>query len=69
MKELLDEFRGSPAVDRDALINALVELGNIGYTYDEIAEIDINPIIIAGNKPVVVDALVILNSSAKQKAG
>ena len=69
MKELLDEFRGSPAVDRDALINALVELGNIGYAYDEIAEIDINPIIIAGNKPVVVDALVILNTSAKQKAG
>ena len=69
MKDLLDEFRGSPAVDRDALINALVELGNIGYAYDEIAEIDINPIIIAGNKPVVVDALVILNTSAKQKAG
>ena len=64
MKELLDEFRGSPAVERDTLINALVEIGNLGFNNDEIAEIDINPVIICGNKPVVVDALVILNTTS-----
>ncbi|HPI88331.1 MAG TPA: acetate--CoA ligase family protein [Spirochaetota bacterium] len=64
MKELLDEFRGSPAVERDTLINALVAIGNLGFNNDEIAEIDINPVIICGNKPVVVDALVILNTTS-----
>ncbi|MDY6970140.1 MAG: acetate--CoA ligase family protein [Spirochaetota bacterium] len=61
--KLLDEFRGSPAVDRKALINALIGIGNLGLENDEIAEIDINPLIISGDKPVAVDALVILSNS------
>lgn len=60
MTKLLDEFRGSPAVDREALVSALVGLGEIGCRHEEIAEIDINPVIISGDKPVVVDALVVL---------
>lgn len=59
-KKLLDEFRGSPAIDRDALAKALVGIGDLGVKYDAIAEIDINPLIICGDKPVAADALVIL---------
>ncbi|MGA2781034.1 MAG: acetate--CoA ligase family protein [Smithella sp.] len=59
-KKLLGEFRGSPAVDREALAKALVGVGELGMKYDSIAEIDINPLIICGNKPVAVDALVVL---------
>jgi acetate---CoA ligase (ADP-forming) subunit beta len=59
-KDILDEFRGSPAVDRDALVNALVGLGNLAVTNPEIAEIDINPVIVHGNRPIAVDALVVL---------
>ncbi len=59
-KKILDEFRGSPAVDREALAKALVGVGELGMKYDSIAEIDINPLIISGNKPVAVDALVVL---------
>ena len=59
-KKLLGEFRGSPAVDREALAKALVGVGELGMKYDSIAEIDINPLIISGNKPVAVDALVVL---------
>jgi len=59
-KKLLDEFRGSPAVDREALAKALVGVGDLGMKYDSIAEIDINPLIISGNKAVAVDALVVL---------
>lgn len=59
-KKLLGEFRGSPAVDRKALVRALVGIGDLGARYDAIAEIDINPLIICGDKPVAVDALVIL---------
>lgn len=59
-KKLLGEFRGSPAVDREALAKALIGVGDLGVKYDSIAEIDINPLIVDGNKPVAVDALVVL---------
>ncbi|HUN56292.1 MAG TPA: acetate--CoA ligase family protein [Smithella sp.] len=59
-KKLLGEFRGSPAVDKDALANALVGVGDLGMKYDAIAEIDINPLIISGSEAVAVDALVVL---------
>jgi acetate---CoA ligase (ADP-forming) subunit beta len=59
-KKLLGEFRGSPAVDREALAKALIGVGELGMKYDSIAEIDINPLIICGDKPVAVDALVVL---------
>lgn len=59
-KKMLGEFRGSPAVDREALAKALVGIGELGMRCDSIAEIDINPLIISGNKPVAVDSLVVL---------
>ena len=59
-KKILGEFRGSPAVDREALAEALVGIGELGMSCDSIAEIDINPLIICGDKPVAVDALVVL---------
>ena len=59
-KKILGEFRGSPAVDREALAKALVGVGELGMSCDSIAEIDINPLIICGDKPVAVDALVVL---------
>ncbi len=59
-KKLLGEFRGSPPVDRNALAKALIGVGELGVKYDSIAEIDINPLIVCGDKPVAVDALVVL---------
>ena len=59
-KKLLGAFRGSPAVDKEMLAQALVGLSELINTYEEIAEVDINPIIINGDKPVAVDALVIM---------
>jgi acetyl-CoA synthetase (ADP-forming) len=47
-------------VDREALAKALVGVGELGMKYDSIAEIDINPLIICEDKPVAVDALVVL---------
>ncbi|MDD4241174.1 MAG: acetate--CoA ligase family protein [Smithellaceae bacterium] len=61
LAKLLDAFRGSPAVDRKALADALVEIGELGCRLNEIAEIDINPVIIRGSQPVIVDALMVLN--------
>ena len=58
--KMLNEFRGKPAVDKDLLVKILMNLGRIGLENPEVAEIDINPFIVSGNKPVAVDALVIL---------
>jgi len=60
MKKLLGEFRGAPAVDRRQLVRALVGIGDLALKHEEIAEIDINPLIILKDKPVAADALVIL---------
>jgi len=57
---LLEPFRGEPAVNRDRLAEILRNLGRIGLEIPEIAEIDINPLIVQGDLPVAVDALVVL---------
>lgn len=59
-KKLVDEFRGMPAVDSTALAGILQGVGFIALLHPEIAEIDLNPIIIAGSAPIVADALFVL---------
>lgn len=61
-KKLLDQFRGKPAVNREVLARALVNLGRIGLEVEAVAEIDINPMIIHEDTPVAVDALVVLRN-------
>jgi len=63
--ELLGSFRHMPAVNLEAMAALLAQVGNIGMLHPEIAEIDLNPIIISESEPVVVDALVILDAEAK----
>jgi len=59
-KELLGSFRGMPAADASALASILQAVGNIALLHPEIAEIDLNPIILAGPSPVAADALIVL---------
>ncbi len=59
-KKIFDEFRGEAPVDRDALADILIAIGNIGLEHDAVKEIDINPLIVSGSKPIAVDALVVL---------
>jgi acetyltransferase len=61
-KALLGVFRGLPAVDGPALAGILQTAGAIALLHPEIAEIDLNPVIIAGSKPVVADALFVLQA-------
>ena len=58
--KILGTVRGMEAVDLDILAQVLIDVGRIGLENDEIKEIDINPVIISGNKPVAVDALIVL---------
>jgi acetyl-CoA synthetase (ADP-forming) len=63
-KKLLGEFRGEPAVDRAALARVLEGLGRLGAERADIRSIDVNPLILSGTTPVVVDALVELEGDA-----
>jgi acetate---CoA ligase (ADP-forming) subunit beta len=60
-KKILEPFRGSPAVDREALAKVLMALGGIGLENEAVSEIDINPIKLIQGHPVAVDALVVLD--------
>lgn len=64
---ILDAVRGMARVDRAALARAIVGVGKAAAENPEIAEIDINPLIINGSKPVAVDGLVILKSDGGAK--
>jgi acetyl-CoA synthetase (ADP-forming) len=55
---ILGEFRGEPPVDRARLATILEALGRIGLERPEVLSIDVNPLILDGDRPVVVDALV-----------
>ena len=58
--QLLQEMRGMPAVDTTVLADILMKLGTVSLLHPEIAEIDINPLLISGSEPIAVDALIIL---------
>jgi acetyl-CoA synthetase (ADP-forming) len=64
-KAILGPFRGKEAVDRDLLAEILIAIGNIGMEHDAVKEIDMNPVIIQGSKPVVVDSLIVLGNGDK----
>ncbi|MEQ1787932.1 MAG: acetate--CoA ligase family protein [Acidimicrobiales bacterium] len=55
---LLDEVRGEPAVDRDALVDVLVALSGAAAADPTIRSADLNPLIVVEGLPVAVDALV-----------
>jgi acyl-CoA synthetase (NDP forming) len=59
-RKLLEEFRGMPPVKNDELAGILQAVGNISLLHPEIAEIDLNPIIISEARPVIADALIVL---------
>ena len=62
--KILDAIRGMDAVDREILSEMLINVGRIGTENDTIKEIDINPVIISGSRPIAVDALIVLESKS-----
>lgn len=55
---LLGEFRGEPAVDREALVQLLLALSALGERAPEVRSVDLNPLIVSEGAPIAVDALV-----------
>lgn len=66
-KDILGPVRRKAPADKQTLAKALVGLGSIGMEQDDVAEIDVNPLIITGDgAPIAVDALVVLKSNGEQ---
>lgn len=61
---ILDAVRGMKAVDTDSLCLSLMAVGQVALDHPDIAEIDVNPLIVRGDKPVAVDALIVLRPEA-----
>jgi acetyltransferase len=59
-KKLLGGFRGLPPLDKNAFAKVLVSLGDLGCNWENIDEIDINPLIVENGTPIAVDASIIL---------
>jgi acyl-CoA synthetase (NDP forming) len=63
-RALLDGARGQPAVSRQALVDVLLKVGGDSGLLltlgDEIAEADLNPVIVSAHGAVAVDARFIL---------
>ena len=59
-KRLLGPLRGLPRVDTDRLRDILLAVARLAADHPEIAEIDVNPLLVAGTHLVAADALVIL---------
>ncbi len=59
---LLAGLRGAPPADRAALVDAIVRIGHLAADHPEIAELDVNPLLVLpqGQGAVAVDARVIL---------
>jgi acetate---CoA ligase (ADP-forming) subunit beta len=57
-QRLLGEFRGEPAMDRDAVVDVLIALSCAAEAHTELVSADLNPVLLVDGAPVAVDALV-----------
>ncbi len=67
-KALLGPFRGQKAVDRDKLVAVFQAVARLAAEQPRIAEIDVNPLLIAGDSPVAADALIVLGGAEAPQA-
>jgi acetyl coenzyme A synthetase (ADP forming)-like protein len=63
---LLDGFRGAPRADVAALEGVVVRVGWLAANHPEIAELDLNPVIVSPTGAVVVDARVRVERPARR---
>jgi acetyltransferase len=60
---LLDGVRGQPPVDKDAIVDTLLRIGQLVTDFPEITELDINPLIAypRGQGAIAIDMRLILS--------
>ena len=62
---ILKGYRGSPPVDMTMLKKIISEVSRLAVEYDEIAEMDLNPVVVYPEGAVVLDARIILKGRGK----
>jgi acyl-CoA synthetase (NDP forming)/GNAT superfamily N-acetyltransferase len=60
---LLDGFRGSPTVDRQALVSVLEAVAHIAEEIPELVELDLNPVIVSPDGALIADCKVRVSPS------
>ena len=68
-QRLLGPVRGLPRVDMDQLQHIIQAIAQMAADHPEIAEIDVNPLLVSGTHLVAADALVILKADGSAPAG
>ena len=60
---LLDGVRGQPPVDKEAIVDTLLRIGQLVSDFPEIAELDINPLIVypRGQGAIAIDMRLVLS--------
>jgi acetyltransferase len=63
-KVLLDGVRGKPPIDKEAIVDTLLRMGQLVQEFPEIAEFDINPLIVypKGQGAIAIDMRLVLSS-------
>ena len=63
--KLLNGFRGSPAVDVEAVARSVTAIGRLMLTVPSIVEIDVNPLLVfaEGKGVLALDALIVNQNS------
>lgn len=59
---ILDHLRGQPPVDREKVVDVLVRVARLGADFPEIAELDINPLLVSEHGAMAVDARAMLST-------
>ena len=62
---ILDGYRGKPKADLDAIVETLMKISNLVTKYEEIFEMDLNPVFIYEKGLICVDARIILKKLEK----
>lgn len=64
---ILDGYRGKPKADIDAIVDTLLKISDLVTKYEEINEMDLNPVFIYEKGLICVDARIILKKPEKQE--
>jgi acetyltransferase len=64
---LLRGYRDRPPADREAVGEAMIQLSQLIADVDEVAELDINPLLVDASGVLVVDARIVVRKPARQE--
>jgi acetyltransferase len=64
---LLRGYRGTPAKNVDKLLQVLIRLSYLAADYPEIAELDINPLLVTADDVIALDARIVVDVAATRQ--